>query len=166
MALAMLVTPVNITSVKADQIYNIEKSSQSQITENKIEKLISSQKADIRTGTVKIENKKLESISLPRANYGTINQAATTLKKAMLAHQSTLYVFVKSKSSAADQIYYDIEDKAASVTDNPVEGDYMFWDISNRDVSYKGSEEQRILFVSVSYKDKIFYNIGTEKPGR
>ena len=35
MALAMLVTPVNITSVKADQIYNIEKSSQSQITENK-----------------------------------------------------------------------------------------------------------------------------------
>ena len=50
MALAMLVTPVNITSVKADQIYNIEKSSQSQITENKIEKLISSQKADIRTG--------------------------------------------------------------------------------------------------------------------
>ena len=40
MALAMLVTPVNITSVKADQIYNIEKSSQSQITENKIEKLI------------------------------------------------------------------------------------------------------------------------------
>ena len=38
MALAMLVTPVNITSVKADQIYNIEKSSQSQITENKIEK--------------------------------------------------------------------------------------------------------------------------------
>ena len=26
MALAMLVTPVNITSVKADQIYNIEKS--------------------------------------------------------------------------------------------------------------------------------------------
>ena len=25
MALAMLVTPVNITSVKADQIYNIEK---------------------------------------------------------------------------------------------------------------------------------------------
>ena len=37
MALAMLVTPVNITSVKADQIYNIEKSSQSQITENKIE---------------------------------------------------------------------------------------------------------------------------------
>ena len=28
MALAMLVTPVNITSVKADQIYNIEKSSQ------------------------------------------------------------------------------------------------------------------------------------------
>ena len=45
----------------------------------------------------------------------------------MLAHQSTLYVFVKSKSSAADQIYYDIEDKAASVTDNPVEGDYMFW---------------------------------------
>lgn len=45
MALAMLVTPVNITSVKADQIYNIEKSSQSQITENKIEKLISSQKA-------------------------------------------------------------------------------------------------------------------------
>ena len=63
MALAMLVTPVNITSVKADQIYNIEKSSQSQITENKIEKLISSQKADIRTGTVKIENKKLESKS-------------------------------------------------------------------------------------------------------
>lgn len=118
MALAMLVTPVNITSVKADQIYNIEKSSQSQITENKIEKLISSQKADIRTGKVKIENKKLESISLPRANYGTINQAATTLKKAMLAHQSTLYVLVKSKSSAADQIYYDIEDKAASVTDN------------------------------------------------
>ena len=101
MALAMLVTPVNITSVKADQIYNIEKSSQSQITENKIEKLISSQKADIRTGKVKIENKKLESISLPRANYGTINQAATTLKKAMLAHQSTLYVLVKSKSSAA-----------------------------------------------------------------
>ena len=46
MALAMLVTPVDITSVKADQIYNIEKSSQSQITENKIEKLISSQKAD------------------------------------------------------------------------------------------------------------------------
>ena len=60
MALAMLVTPANITSVKADQIYNIEKSSQSQITENKIEKLISSQKADIRTGTVTIENKRLE----------------------------------------------------------------------------------------------------------
>ena len=79
-------------NVVADQIYNIEKSSQSQITENKIEKLISSQKADIRTGKVKIENKKLESISLPRANYGTINQAATTLKKAMLAHQSTFFV--------------------------------------------------------------------------
>ena len=57
MALAMLVTPVNITSVKADQIYNIEKSSQSQITENKIEKLISSQKADIRTGSQLWNNK-------------------------------------------------------------------------------------------------------------
>mgnify|MGYP000011565227 FL=1 len=156
MALAMLVTPVNITSVKADQIYNIEKSSKSQITENKIEKLISSQKADIRTGTVKIENKKLESISLPRANYGTINQAATTLKKAMLAHQSTLYVFVKSKSSAADQIYYDIEDKAASVTDNPVEGDYMFWDISNRDVSYRAQKSNGYYLYQFLIKIKYF----------
>ena len=112
MALAMLVTPVNITSVKADQIYNIEKSSQSQITKNKINQIISSQKADIRTGTVTIENKRLEAANIPGINYGTINQAAITLKKAMLVHQNTLYVFVKSKSSAADQIYYEIEDKA------------------------------------------------------
>ena len=65
MALAMLVTPVNITSVKADQIYNIEKSSQSQITKNKINQIISSQKADIRTGTVTIENKRLEAANIP-----------------------------------------------------------------------------------------------------
>ena len=35
MALAMLVTPVNITSVKADQIYNIEKVVKVRITRNK-----------------------------------------------------------------------------------------------------------------------------------
>ena len=40
MALAMLVTPVNITSVKADQIYNIEKRCQSEISENKIETVV------------------------------------------------------------------------------------------------------------------------------
>jgi Cu/Ag efflux protein CusF len=156
MALAMLVTPVNITSVKADQIYNIEKSSQSQITKNKINQIISSQKADIRTGTVTIENKRLEAANIPGINYGTINQAAITLKKAMLVHQNTLYVFVKSKSSAADQIYYDIEDKALSVTDNPVEGDYMLWDISNRDVSYRAQKSNGYYLYQFLIKIKYF----------
>ena len=66
----------------------------------------------------------------------------------MLAHQNMLYVFVKSKSSAADQIYYDIEDKAVSVTDNPIEGDYMFWDISSRDASYRAQKKTDIICTS------------------
>ena len=74
----------------------------------------------------------------------------------MLAHQNMLYVFVKSKSSAADQIYYDIEDKAASVTDNPIEGDYMFWDISSRDVSYRAQKSNGYYLYQFLIKIKYF----------
>lgn len=136
-ALVMLTSPINMVNAKAGT---------ESVTKN----------TTIKTGTLTIEDQRLEGVNFSKITYITVSKGAARLKKAMLSHKENVFIFVKSKSSSAEKIYYELEDRALKETEQPMEGDYMRWDISERDVSYRVRKDEGYYWYQFQIKLKYF----------
>lgn len=101
-------------------------------------------------------NNRLSGKNTKYNKYKKISEAALSMRKSMVNHESQIVVYVKTTNSNPVQVFEALENEALKETENGDEGDYLHWDIDREYPSYS------CFIAKVNGKKYYFYEFRME----
>lgn len=105
-------------------------------------------KAKSKTELAK-RNNRLSGKNTKYNKYKKISEAALSMRKSMVNHESQIIAYVKTTNSSPVQVFEALENEVLKETKNGDEGDYLRWDIDREYPSYS--------YFSAKIKGKKYY---------